>query len=83
MTPIPSTLLCQTVDLSAIHTLIKNAGVKCTKKDLASYLDARGITFIDRGGVKRRARGGERETEGEEQSQRKKKKKRRPGPLCM
>ncbi|CAB1097155.1 unnamed protein product [Ectocarpus sp. CCAP 1310/34] len=72
-------LLLKTVDLSAIHTLIKNAGVKCTKKDLASYLDSRGITFIDRGGVKRRARGGERETEGEEQSQRKKKKKRRPG----
>ncbi|CAM9951246.1 unnamed protein product [Ectocarpus fasciculatus] len=78
-------LLLKTVDLSAIHTLIKNAGgVKCTKKDLASYLDARGITFVDRGGVKRRARGGgEREVEGgeeEQQSQqRKRKKKRRPG----
>lgn len=46
----------QTVELSATQRLLKDAGVKCSKKDLAAYLDARGITFIDRA-TKRRGGG--------------------------
>lgn len=41
----------KTIDLSAMHKLLKDAGVKCTKRDLCIYLDDRGITHIDRGGV--------------------------------
>lgn len=39
----------QTVDLSATQLVLKDAGVKCSKKDLFMYLDDRGITHIDRG----------------------------------
>eukprot|EP00903_Cladosiphon_okamuranus_P010440 g9876.t1 len=49
-------LLLRTIELSATQRLLKDKGVKCSKKDLASYLDARGITFVDRD----TRRGGER-----------------------
>lgn len=49
----------QTIELSATQRLLKDKGVKCSKKDLASYLDARGITFVDRG-TKRGGSGGDK-----------------------
>ena len=45
----PSHLPCKTVELTATQQLVKNSGVKCSKRDLASFLDDKGITFIDRG----------------------------------
>lgn len=40
----------QTVELSATQQLLKDAGVKCSKRDLGLYLDEKGITFVDRSG---------------------------------
>lgn len=39
----------QTLELTATQVLLKDAGVKCSKRDLASFLDDKGITFVDRG----------------------------------
>lgn len=39
----------QTVELSATQCLLKNSGVKCSKRILGAYLDDQGITFVDRG----------------------------------
>jgi len=67
------------VELSAIQRLLKDAGVKCSKKDLAAYLDARGITFIDRGTKKRGGGGGGGGAEEDGGRATRKQKKRRAG----
>lgn len=57
----------QTVELSATQRLLKDAGVKCSKRDLGSYLDDKGITFVDRGTGAGRAKG----AKGREKAQKK------------
>lgn len=57
--------LQKTVDLSAALLLIKDSGVKCSKRDLFYFLDEWGVTQIDRGMPRPTEEGGTEDGSGD------------------